>query len=138
MDALERTAADLRNARLTTGPHPLAHLRPWLQQRGILPSAALARCPDGRTVTVAGLVITRQRPGTAKGVCFITLEDETGFCNVVVFPQVFARHRPVLVTSAGLIVSGKLERKEDVIHLKGERFEALAESVPAAPSRDFH
>jgi len=139
MSAAERTAADYRNAGLTVGPHPITHLRDELRRRGVLPAASLGHKPDGARVRVAGQVIARQRPPTAKGMCFITLEDESGFANVVVTPDRFAAHRRALVTSRALIVSGRLERREGVINVRGESFEPLGEAGDPAPrSRDFH
>ena len=138
MTAAERTAADLRASGLTVGPHPFAHLRPALRARGVLPAAALLRARHGSEVRVAGMVITRQRPGTARGMCFLTLEDETGLCNVVVTPDVFAAHRRLLVTEPGLIVQGPLERRDGVTNLRAARLDPLAEPTPAIPSRDFH
>ncbi len=139
MTAAERTAADMKNAGLTTGPHLLSHLRPALRRRGVLPAAALPKQPHGRRVTVAGLVITRQRPATARGMCFITLEDETGLANVVVTPDVFERNRPLVVGASGLVVSGQLERRDRVTNLKAQGFELLGDgSEPGIPSRDFH
>jgi error-prone DNA polymerase len=91
-------------------------------------------------------VIIRQRPGTARGMCFMTLEDESGLCNIVVTPDLFQRHRRTIVTSPRLIVSGRLERRDGVTNVRGLAFEALAlegtEQEPATarrtpPSRDF-
>jgi error-prone DNA polymerase len=137
MSPEERTAADYKNASLTTGPHPLAHLRKTLRERGVLPAAALQKQPDGRRVKVAGVVITRQRPQTARGMCFLTLEDESGLCNVVVTPDQFDEHRLVLVTSSALIVEGFLQRRDGVTHLRGRRFEPLTRHGSTPPSRDF-
>ena len=90
-------------------------------------------------MTVGGRVITRQRPATAGGMCFITLEDETGLANVVVTPDVFERNRPLVVGASGLVVSGQLERRDRVTNLKAQGFELLGDgSEPGIPSRDFH
>jgi error-prone DNA polymerase len=137
MTPKERTAADYKNSALTTGPHPLAHLRKTLRARGVLPAASLAKQPDGRRVKVAGVVITRQRPQTARGMCFITLEDESGLCNIVITPDRFEQNRRVLVTSSALIVEGRLERRDGVTNLRGQRFEALTRHGSNQPSRDF-
>jgi len=137
MTPKERTAADYKNAALTTGPHPLAHLRKTLRARGVLPAASLAKQPHGRRVKVAGVVITRQRPQTARGMCFITVEDESGLCNIVITPDRFEQNRRVLVTSSALIIEGRLERRDGVTNLRGQRFEPLARHSPDQPSRDF-
>ena len=138
MNALERTTADLKNVGMTTGPHPFAHLRPALRARGILPAAVLPQQLDGRQVSVAGMVITRQRPRTAKGMCFLTLEDETGLCNIVITPDLFEQNRPVVVGASGLVVAGRLECKDGVTNLRARSFERLEGDTPEIPSRDFH
>ena len=132
------TRADLVHAGMTTGPHPLAHLRPGLRAQGILPAASLPLQPNGRQVRVAGLVITRQRPGTAKGMCFLTLEDESGLANVVITPDVFDANRPLIVGAHALLVAGKLENRDGVTNLRAEHFERLEGRPPEVPSRDFH
>jgi error-prone DNA polymerase len=138
MDAAERTAADLALGGATTGPHPLAHLRAGLRRRGVLPAAALGRQPDGRSVRVAGLVIIRQRPGTAKGMCFVTLEDESGLANVVITPDRYRAHRELLVGARALLAAGRLERRDGVTNVRAERLEPLAPPPGEVPSRDFH
>ncbi len=139
MTAAQRTQADYQNCGMTTGPHPLAHLRDRLRTQGVLPLASLERLPNGRWVTIAGVIITRQRPGTAKGMCFITLEDESGLANLVITPNIFKQNRLLLVSSPGLVVIGPLERHEGVIHVKGRHFNPLNLSMePSIPqSRDF-
>ena len=86
---------------------------------------------------VAGVVITRQRPQTARGMCFITLEDESGLANIIVTPDRFDQHRLVLVTSSALIVEGPLQRRAGVTNIRGQRFEPLARHGSSQPSRDF-
>ena len=93
MDADERLQADYAGMGLTIGPHPMALRRDELALRGVLRAADLPQARDGRRVRVAGMVITRQRPGTAKGFVFLTLEDETGISNVIVRPDLFDRER---------------------------------------------
>ena len=102
--------------------HPIAFFREDLARRGVITSAAhwddkLA----GRRVTVAGLVLVRQRPGTAKGVIFLTLEDETGIVNIVVWPKVFEKNRRVVMTAQFLQVRGRIEREGLVIHVVAEQ-----------------
>jgi error-prone DNA polymerase len=106
--------------------HPCRFFRPLLTGLGAVPTSALKDMPDGRRVTVAGLVLIRQRPGTAKGVVFATLEDETGIANTVVWPDVFAANRRTVMGSSFLVVSGRLQRASDVIHVVAERFVDLS------------
>jgi error-prone DNA polymerase len=137
MELVERIAADFRGTGVTTGPHPMALHRERLARRGVLRAVELGRVPDGARARVAGTVIVRQRPGTAKGFFFVTLEDETGFANAIVTPQTFARHRTLLSAAPALIVEGKLQNQDGVVSIKADGFHALDE-LPAAPSRDFH
>jgi len=121
----EQVVADYASLTLSLKAHPVGLLRPRLAQQGMVPAAALASERPGRRLTVAGLVLVRQRPGTAKGVLFITLEDESGIANLIVAPPVFERWRPVILTSRLLAASGRLERQEGVTHLLVERVENL-------------
>jgi DNA polymerase III alpha subunit len=100
-------------------------LREELQQRGILRSADLKRARNGQWAKIAGLVIVRQRPGTAKGMCFITLEDETGTSNAAVMPQVFRQYRSLIHTAALLQIEGPLQKVDGVIHVLARRIEEL-------------
>src|SRR5262249_56731429 len=106
MTALEETLADYRHSGVTASVHLMAHLRPQLAARGVLCAAALREVPDGRHVRTAGHAIVRQRPGTAKGFCFLTLEDETGTSNAVLTPHYFARFRAALHGSDLLEIAG--------------------------------
>lgn len=126
MSSLDRTLADYQTTGLTVGPHLLRHLRAELDERRVLRARDLARAANGAWVKVAGLVIVRQRPGTAKGFCFLTLEDETGLSNAVVTPGRFQRYRAVIHTAALLQVEGPLQRVEDVIHVRARRLTPLA------------
>jgi error-prone DNA polymerase len=112
----ERMVADHETMSLTTGPHPMALLRPALPE-GIRSSRDLATDPDGSTVTIAGIVVARQRPGTAKGIVFLLLEDELGMANVIVQPEVYERHRIAVRAEPLLEVTGRLERREGTINL---------------------
>ena len=138
MSAIEETLADYASSGLTTGPHLLQHLRPRLATLGILSSRELRTAPDGRWVRVAGHVIVRQRPGTAKGMLFLTLEDETGTANAVITPPTFHRHRRVLQTAPVLVVEGPLQRVDGVTHVQGRRFHAVTIAGEPPPSHDFH
>jgi error-prone DNA polymerase len=138
MTTLEETLADYASTSLTAGPHVMAHFRDALRRRGVLSAAEIRSTPHGRRARVAGHVIVRQRPGTAKGMLFLTLEDETGTCNVVIRPDVFARHRRLLHTCRLLLVEGPLQNVDDVIHVQGFSFEELLLAGAAPPSHDFH
>ena len=138
MTPLESTLADYATTGLTAGPHVMAHLRAALEQRDVVTSAGIRHLPHGRRVRVAGHVIVRQRPGTAKGMLFLTLEDEAGTCNVVIRPDVFRRHRRLLHTCRLLLVEGPLQNVDGVIHVQGLAFEEMAIAGAAPPSHDFH
>ena len=137
MSPLEETLADYGSSGLTTGPHVMQHLRARLHDRGVLSSAALRSVPPGRWVRVAGHVIVRQRPGTAKGMLFLTLEDETGTCNVVLTPTRFQRQRALLQTARMLVVEGPVQNVDRVIHVQGRRVHALSLGSDPPPSHDF-
>ena len=140
MDGTERLQADYAGLGLTTGRHPMALARSRLSP-SFLTAASLARAPDQAHVVAAGTVICRQRPGTAKGVVFITLEDETGLANAIVYADVFERYRLVITTEAFLIIHGKIQRgDEGTTHLLAEHLEPLpiGEFLPASASHDFH
>jgi DNA polymerase III alpha subunit len=110
MSPLDRTLADYANSGVTVGPHLVAHLRESLAAAGVVRACDLPRVPDGKWTKIAGLVIVRQRPGTAKGFCFLTLEDETGTANAVVVPDMFQRFRSVIHTAALLMIEGPLQK----------------------------
>ncbi len=125
MTAYDETAADYTSTSLTVGPHVMTYLRPSLAAAGVHTAADLARIRDGSAVRVAGHVIVRQRPGTAKGMCFLTLEDETGTANAFLIPPLFERWRVLLNTSALIEVQGLLEHREGVIHVRALRLRRL-------------
>jgi error-prone DNA polymerase len=112
----QKVAEDYANLRLTLRCHPLALLRPWLGPR-VIKAERLAEIDDGRRVEVAGLALVRQRPGTASGVIFITIEDESGVANLVVWPAVFERFRRVVLGAQLLAVRGKVQKEGLVIHV---------------------
>jgi len=118
MDAVDATLADYRLAGLTTGPQVMAHLRAGLRRRGILSAQEVRRTPDGRFVRTAGHVIVRQRPGSAKGFTFLTLEDETGTSNAVLTPDTFRRLRAPLHRSALIELEGPVQNVESVVHVR--------------------
>jgi error-prone DNA polymerase len=121
----ERMIADHETMRLTTGPHPMALLRPALPEH-IRTSRDLATDPPGSTVTIAGIVVARQRPGTAKGIVFLLLEDEHGLSNAIVPPDVYSRDRIAVRAEPLLEVTGRLERREGTINVLAERITALS------------
>ena len=138
MSPLEETLADYRASGITTGPHLMAHLREGLERRGVRPLSALLSAPPGRRLVTAGLVIVRQRPGAAKGFCFLTLEDETGTGNAVITPSYYQRLREVLHTAPLVLATGRIQRQDGVTHLKIEDLERLDVPGPTPPSHDFH
>jgi error-prone DNA polymerase len=138
MAPLEETRADYATTGLTTGPHVMAHLRARLKARGILSAADLEHARDGALVQVAGLVIVRQRPGTAKGFFFITLEDETGVSNIIVLPELFHKNRPILHRAPILLVEGVLQKRDGTIGIRGRRFAEIRLDSPLPAPHDFH
>jgi error-prone DNA polymerase len=137
MTALEVTLADYRRSGITTGPQLLASLRPALRERGALTAAELRRVPDGRFVRVAGHVIVRQRPGTAKGFCFLTLEDETGTANAILTPKVFQRFRVPLHEAKVVLIAGPLQNVDDVTHVRLRHLEPLVARQELPRSHDY-
>lgn len=117
----EHVIEDYANLRLSLKSHPCALLRGELSALRATPAERLVRLPNDRRLTVAGLVLVRQRPGSAKGVIFTTLEDETGIANCIVWPDVFQRYRRIVLTARLLAVTGKLQREGLVIHIVAER-----------------
>lgn len=135
----ERLVADSVGTGMTLGKHPMTHRRAELDQMRVTPAAALASVPNGRTVRVAGNVIVRQRPGTAKGVTFLSLEDETGISNVVVMPNLFDDYRLAIVSNPWLLVEGRMQNVDNVTHILAERVTALSNPLSiGARSHDFH
>jgi error-prone DNA polymerase len=135
MTAAEETFADLW-ATGTYGTHPVAHIREPLADRGVIGADALRSARPGANVVVAGLVTHRQQPGTAGGVVFLSLEDETGMANVICPPAVWERHRRVALDANALLVHGRVERLDGAVSLLATRIRRLR-VVAAARSRDF-
>jgi error-prone DNA polymerase len=138
MTVTERLVADYTGTHLTIGPHPMALRRRELALRGVLRAIDLPRERQGRRIRVAGTVITRQRPGTAKGFVFLTLEDETGISNIIVRPDVFARERVVILQEPFLLVEGVLQNQENVTAVRAERVEGIAGVSIDVGSHDFY
>ena len=135
MSPAERVVADYLGTGLTIGPHPVALRRADLAQRGVLRAMDLQGERAGRRVRIAGAVITRQRPGTAKGFCFLTLEDETGIANVIVRPDLFDANRTVIVREPFILVEGVLQQQDGVTSVRAERVMAMDASAGARAVR---
>jgi error-prone DNA polymerase len=140
LSAFETIAWDYEATGASPRGHPLEPLREALAREGLPDARAVAALPDGTRVRYAGVVITRQRPGTAKGVVFMTLEDETGFVNVVLWKDVFARFRVLAKTASFLGVSGKIQSESGVVHVVADALwePRLAQKPRQRRSRDFH
>jgi error-prone DNA polymerase len=134
---LEATLADYRLSGVTTGPQVVEHLRPWLRKRGCLNAAELREAPDGRNVRTAGFVIVRQRPGSAKGFCFLTLEDETGTSNAILTPQAFRRFRVPLHSASIIEIAGPLQNVDDVVHVRVRELTPLVPRERLPGSHDY-
>ncbi|MBV8205799.1 MAG: error-prone DNA polymerase [Acidobacteria bacterium] len=138
MTSEERLLADFRGTGLTVGPHPMAYRRREMQSMGVRPAAELHRLPHGSRVKTAGSVICRQRPGTAKGFVFLSLEDETGIANAIVMPGLFEQYRFCLMNEKFLLVEGTLQNQDGVVSVKAERLAPLAITAAPISSHDFH
>ena len=140
MPMREHVSQDYRRTGLSLKAHPISFVRAELNALRVTPCHALKSLRDGARVRVAGIVLVRQRPETASGVVFVTLEDETSTANVILWPAVFNRFRKAARTAAGLIIGGKLQKQGEVIHVVAQRVDDMTELVPALQrqSRDFH
>ncbi|HEV8532166.1 MAG TPA: error-prone DNA polymerase [Methylomirabilota bacterium] len=138
MTAEEALVADGEGTGLTLGPHPMVFHRERLERLRVARATDLPRLRHGVTVRVAGAVVVRQRPGTAKGFVFLNLEDESGLVNVVVPPPLFHRYRLILVQESFLYIEGTLEHREDVISVRAGRIQPLRPELGRMPSHDFH
>jgi error-prone DNA polymerase len=138
MNSDERLNADYSGTGLTTGPHPMAYHRAALRQEGILTAAELAHCRTNLYVCVAGCVIARQRPGTAKGFVFLSLEDETGIANIILTPDVFERDRTIVTRKRFLRIEGPLQNQDGVVHVKAHVLLPLDITSVEIRSHDFH
>jgi len=138
MDLNERLNADLRGTGITIGRHPMAHQRAWLDTMKVTPAGQLKSLRNGMWVKVAGWVIVRQRPGTAKGFVFLSMEDETGISNIIVTPQLFEKYRLPLVEFPFLLIEGVLQHQDNVVSVKARKIEPLQMKVADIGSHDFH
>jgi error-prone DNA polymerase len=138
MNHEERLVADFHGTGLTVGPHPMAYRREWLNAMGIRRASDLRDIPSGKRLRIGGCVITRQRPGTAKGFVFISLEDETGVANAIITPDLFHRNRLLLASEKFLAIEGILQNQDNVISVKAERVQPLFVTKAETISHDFH
>jgi error-prone DNA polymerase len=138
MTLTERVDADFRGTGLTIGKHPVAYHRSELNKLEALRAIDIRKLRNGTFVRVAGWVIVRQRPGTAKGFMFLSLEDETGVSNIIVTPQLFDKYRLELVGHQFLLIEGALQNQDNVISVKASHVQPLSMAITAAPSHDFH
>lgn len=138
MNVEERLVADYAGMGLTTGRHPMSHRRSELRQLGIRSAKELKECRNGEFIRTAGCVVARQRPGTAKGFIFISMEDETGIANVIVTPDLYDHDRLVVTSSKFLLVEGFLQNHDHVVHVKAIRLTTLSNNALETQSHDFH
>jgi error-prone DNA polymerase len=136
MTAAEVTFADMWATGTYGATHPIAHIRELLAERGVVPAADLRSARSGTSITVGGLVTHRQQPGTARGVVFLSLEDETGMANVICPPAVWQKHRKIGIGASALLVTGRVERLDGAVSLLATGLSKLR-VVAAARSRDF-
>jgi error-prone DNA polymerase len=138
MNHEERLVADFHGTGLTVGPHPMAYRREWLNAMGIRRASELRDLPSGKRLRIGGCVIVRQRPGTAKGFVFLSLEDETGVANAIIAPDLFHRNRLLLASERFLAIEGILQNQDNVISVKAERVQPLFVTKAETISHDFH
>jgi len=138
MNPEERLVADFRGTGMTVGPHPMAYHRARMQAMGIHQASELSRIPDGQYLRIGGCVICRQRPGTAKGFVFLSIEDETGVANAIVTPDLFQKNRLLLSSEQFLMVEGVLQNQDNVISIKAERVLPLSITRAETSSHDFY
>jgi error-prone DNA polymerase len=134
----ERLVADFRATGLTVGPHPMQYRRAEMKRMGIYRASDLAHLPNGRRLRIAGCVIARQRPGTAKGMMFMSLEDETGIANAIVAPDLLHKNRVLLISERFLMIEGILQNQDNVIHIRAEKVSPLRVTRAETASHDFH
>jgi error-prone DNA polymerase len=138
MNHEERLVADFHGTGLTVGPHPMAYKREWLNAMGIRRASELRDLPSGKRLRIGGCVITRQRPGTAKGFVFLSLEDETGVANAIIRPDLFHQNRLLLASERFLAIEGILQNQDNVISVRAERVLPLFVTKAETSSHDFH
>jgi len=138
MNIEERLVADYAGTGLTVGKHPTHYRRNELRRSNIQSVEELRTRRDEEYVRVAGCIVARQRPGTAKGFIFISMEDETGIANVIVTPDLYNQDRMVVTRSKFLLIEGPLQNQDNVIHVKATRLAALSDRALEVRLHDFH
>ncbi|MFZ0638502.1 MAG: error-prone DNA polymerase [Candidatus Acidiferrales bacterium] len=138
MNVEERLIADFKGTGMTVGPHPMEYYRANMKKQGVRSAIELSQLPNGVRVRVAGSVIARQRPGTAKGFVFLSLEDETGIANAIITPQGFAKNHLTIVHHQFLMIEGQLQNQDNVVSVKVERVSPLEITNAETSSHDFH
>jgi error-prone DNA polymerase len=138
MNPEERLVADFRGTGLTVGPHPMAYHRERMDAIGVRKAGDLATIPNGKYLRIGGCVIARQRPGTAKGFVFLSIEDETGVANAIVMPDLFQKNRLLLTSEQFLMVEGILQNQDNVISVKAQRVMPLSITRAETSSHDFY
>jgi len=138
MNPEERLVADFRGTGMTIGPHPMAYHRARMDAMGIRKASELSRIPDGQYLRIGGCVICRQRPGTAKGFVFLSIEDETGVANAIITPDLFQKNRLLLSSEQFLMVEGVLQNQDNVISVKAERVLPISITRAETSSHDFY
>lgn len=137
MTGFEKVVADYKTLGLTTGNHPMLFCRDWANRKGILSCKQLTECEPDSIVMTAGAVICRQKPSTAKGFVFLTIEDETGMANIIVRPKVFKDNRQEIMTASFLVITGKVQLEKTVLNIIAHKVKAISPGL-VMPSHDFH
>ena len=138
MNYEERLVADFHGTGLTVGPHPMAYRRAEMTQLSVRSAKELSQIANGKHVRIAGSVIARQRPGTAHGFVFLSLEDETGIANAIITPDLLQKNRVLVTSERFLLIEGILQNQDNVISVKAERVLPLSISAAEMSSHDFH
>ena len=138
MNPEERLVADFRGTGMTVGPHPMAYHRERMDAIGVRKASDLPTIPNGKYLRIGGCVIARQRPGTAKGFVFLSLEDETGVANAIIMPDLFQKNRLLVTSEQFLMVEGMLQNQDNVISVKAQRVMPLSITQAETSSHDFY
>ncbi|HEY0759930.1 MAG TPA: error-prone DNA polymerase [Acidisarcina sp.] len=138
MTTEERIVSDYSGTGLTIGPHPMSYKRAELRRQSIWSAAELAKRRDGEYVRTAGCVIARQRPGTASGFIFLSMEDETGIANIIIHPDLYERERMLVTRGKFLLIEGKLQNEDTIVHVQAREVYPLAVTHAETQSHDFH
>ena len=138
MSTDERLVADYAGSGLTVGPHPMAFQRAAMRRQRVLSAAELRQAASGSYVRAAGSVIARQRPGTAMGFVFLSMEDETGISNIIVHPELYERERVAVTRGRFLMVEGKLQNEDGVVHVRADAVQIMTLNDIEVRSHDFH